>query len=291
LVYERHSLWSFAGMEYARAHGTPGLLEVNAPLIDEQTEHRKLVDRASAQLAAERAFTAATALVAVSTEVAKYLEGFPAGRDKVYVVPNGVNPERFPADLKPTLRAAPGTFTIGFAGSMKPWHGLGTLLEAFARVHARNRDSRLLLVGDGVGREPLMAEASSRELGPAVQFTGAVPPDEVPGLLASMDVGVAPYPRMANFYFSPLKVYEYMAAARPVVASQIGQLEKLIQPEVNGLLVPSGDVPALVAALERIRGEPGLGLRLGQAARADVLRNHTWDGAVQRIFQLARLPL
>jgi glycosyltransferase involved in cell wall biosynthesis len=96
---------------------------------------------------------------------------------------------------------------------------------------------------------------------------------------------------MANFYFSPLKVYEYMAAARPVVASQIGQLEKLIQPEVNGLLVPSGDVPALVAALERIRWEPGLGLRLGQAARADVLRNHTWDGAVQRIFQLARFPL
>ena len=278
-------------MEYARASATPGLLEVNAPLIDEQAEHRGLVDRASAQRATERAFNAATALVAVSDEVAEYLDGFPAAEGKVHVVPNGVNPERFPPDLKPSLPAAPGTFTIGFAGSMKPWHGLGTLLEAFARLHGRDSDSRLLMVGDGAGREPLAAEAASRGLGPAVHFTGAVAPADVPGLLASMDVGVAPYPSMANFYFSPLKVYEYMAAARPVVASQVGQLEKIIEPEVTGLLVPPGDVSALAAGLDRIRREPELGRRLGQAARAQVLRHHTWDGAVQRILQLASLQL
>jgi glycosyltransferase involved in cell wall biosynthesis len=289
LVYERHSLWSFAAMEYARASGTPGLLEVNAPLIDEQAEHRGLVDRSSAERAMERALNAATALVAVSDEVAEYLASFPAARGKVHVVPNGVNPERFPPDLKPSLPAAQGMFTVGFTGSMKPWHGLGTLLEAFARLHEKNPDSRLLLVGDGAGRGPLAAEASARGLGTAVQFTGAVPPSEVPGLLASMDVGVAPYPNSANFYFSPLKVYEYMAAARPVVASRVGQLEKLIEPEVTGLLVPPGDVTALANGLNRIQREPDLGLRLGQAARAEVLRNHTWDGAVRRILELARV--
>jgi len=288
-IYERHSLWSFAAMEYARASGTPGLLEVNAPLVDEQAEHRGLVDRAGAERATERALSAATVLVAVSDEVAEYLASSATARGKVHVVPNGVNPERFPPDLKPSLPAAPGTFTVGFAGSMKPWHGLGTLLEAFAQLHERNPESRLLLVGDGAGREPLAAEASSRGLGAAVHFTGAVAPGDVPGLLASMDVGVAPYPNSANFYFSPLKVYEYMAAARPVVASRVGQLEKLIEPEVTGLLVPPGDVTALTAGLERIRREPELGLRLGQAARAKVLRNHTWDGAVRRILELARL--
>ncbi len=291
LVYERHSLWSFAAMEYARASGTPGLLEVNAPLIDEQAEHRGLVDRAGAERATERALSATMALVAVSDEVAEYLASFPAAQGKVHVVPNGVNPGRFPPDLKPSLPAPPGTFTVGFAGSMKPWHGLGTLLEAFARLHDANPESRLLLVGDGAGRQPLAAEASSRGLGAAVQFTGAVAPGDVPGLLASMDVGVAPYPSVANFYFSPLKVYEYMAAARPVVASRVGQLEKLIEPEVTGLLVPPGDVTALASGLERIRREPELGLRLGRAARAKVLRHHTWDGAVQRILELARLQL
>jgi len=288
-IYERHSLWSFAAMEYARASGTPGLLEVNAPLVDEQAEHRGLVDRAGAERATERALSAATVLVAVSDEVAEYLASSATARGKVHVVPNGVNPERFPPDLKPSLPAAPGTFTVGFAGSMKPWHGLGTLLEAFAQLHERNPESRLLLVGDGAGREPLAAEASSRGLGAAVHFTGAVAPGDVPGLLASMDVGVAPYPNSANFYFSPLKVYEYMAAARPVVASRVGQLEKLIEPEVTGLLVPPGDVTALTAGLERIQREPELGLQLGQAARAKVLRNHTWDGAVRRILELAHL--
>jgi glycosyltransferase involved in cell wall biosynthesis len=290
LVYERHSLWSFAAIEYARANAIPGLLEVNAPLIEEQAEHRGLVDRAGAERATERAFSAATALVAVSDEVAEYLNGLPAAQGKVNVVPNGVNPARFPPDLKPSLPAAPGTFTVGFAGSMKPWHGLGTLLEAFARLHAGNPNSRLLLVGDGAGREPLAADAASRGLARAVHFTGAVPPADVPGLLASMNVGVAPYPKMTNFYFSPLKVYEYMAAGRPVVASRVGQLEQLILPEVNGLLVPPGDVAALAAGLERIWREPKLGLRLGQAARAEVLRHHTWDGAVGRILQVARLP-
>jgi glycosyltransferase involved in cell wall biosynthesis len=289
LIYERHSLWSFAAMEYARASGTPGLLEVNAPLVDEQAEHRGLVDRAGAERATERALTAATALVAVSDEVGEYLGNFPAAQGKVHIVPNGVNPERFPPDLKPSLPAPPGTFTVGFAGSMKPWHGLGTLLEAFARLHEANPQSRLLLVGDGAGREPLAAQASSRGLGAAIHFTGAVAPGDVPGLLASMDVGVAPYPNGANFYFSPLKVYEYMAAARPVVASRVGQLEKLIEPDVTGLLVPPGDVAALAAGLERIRREPELGSRMGQAARTQVLRNHTWDGAVRRILELAHL--
>ena len=291
LVYERHSLWSFAAMEFARESGTPGLLEVNAPLIDEQAEHRGLVDRASAERATERALSAAMALVAVSDEVAEHLASFPTAQGKVHVVPNGVNPERFPPNLKPSLPTASGTFTVGFAGSMKPWHGLGTLLEAFARLHKGHSQCRLLLVGDGAGREPLAAEASSRGLGTAVHFTGAVAPADVPGLLASMDVGVAPYPNSANFYFSPLKVYEYMAAARPVVASRVGQLEKLIESEVTGLLVPPGDVTALATELERIRREPELGLRLGRAARAEVLRSHTWDRAVRRILELARLQL
>src|SRR5207253_5462525 len=140
---------------------------------------------------------------------------------------------------------------------------------------------------DGPEREKLAADIAARGLQKAAHFTGSVAPEEVPALLASMDAAVAPYPKLEKFYFSPLKVYEYMAAGLPVVASRVGQLEKLIESEMTGLLVPAGDVNALVAALERIREEPELGLRLGQAARAEVLRQHTWKGAVQRIFQLA----
>src|SRR5262249_53711773 len=93
LVYERYSLWNFAGMDYARTAQARALLEVNAPLIEEQAEHRTLVDRRSAEGVAERVFGSATALIAVSQEVGSYLERYPGARGRVHVVPNGVNPD------------------------------------------------------------------------------------------------------------------------------------------------------------------------------------------------------
>src|SRR5258706_5023774 len=153
LVYERYSLWSHAGMEYARAVGVPGILEVNAPLIEEQAEHRGLVDRVSAERVAKQVFDAARALVAVSDEVAVYLERFPAARGKVHVIPNGVNPARFPEGLNSSRDSASERFTVGFVGTLKAWHGLPVLVEAFAQVQARWPNMRLLIVGEGPERE------------------------------------------------------------------------------------------------------------------------------------------
>jgi hypothetical protein len=113
LVYERYALFRFAGMEYARAVGVPGLLEVNAPLIQEQVEHRGLVDRAGAEQAEVRAFGAATTLIAVSEEIARDLKQNLAVRGAVHVIPNGVNPDRFPADMEPSCPAPPGNVYRG----------------------------------------------------------------------------------------------------------------------------------------------------------------------------------
>lgn len=291
LVYERYSLWSFAGMDYARAAKVPGLLEVNAPLIAEQQQHRGLVDRTSAEQVAEWVFRDATALIAVSEEVKGYLERYPAARGRIYVVPNGVNPDRFPVDLRPSYPGRPGAFTVGFVGTLKPWHGLQVLVEAFASLHGHDSGARLLIVGDGPERDRLAASLAARGLADAVRFTGGVAPEEIPGWLASMDVAVAPYPELAHFYFSPLKVYEYMAAGLAVVASRVGQLAELIQDGVNGLLCRPGDSLALAAALAQLRVDPELRGRLGHAGRMTVLRHHTWDGVAQHIFSLAGLEL
>jgi glycosyltransferase involved in cell wall biosynthesis len=109
----------------------------------------------------------------------------------------------------------------------------------------------------------------------------------VPELLAGMDAAVAPYPNLKPFYFSPLKVYEYMAAGLPVVASRIGQLDGLIQDRVNGLLCPPEDAAALAAALDELGNDPRLRQRLGEAARATVVREHSWEAVARRLLRLA----
>jgi glycosyltransferase involved in cell wall biosynthesis len=275
-------------MEFCREAGVPALLEVNAPLIEEQAKYRVLVDRLAAEQVAERVFAAATAILAVSDEVARWLERFPATHRKVRVVPNGIRPERFPGGTAPSA-AVPGVFTIGFVGTLKAWHGLAVLVEAFAAFHRRHANSRLLIVGDGPERERVEADLGNRGLREVALLTGAVPPAEVPGLLASMDVAVAPYPALTDFYFSPLKVYEYMAAERPVIASRIGQLQKLIQPGFNGVLVTPGDAAELAEALEKLFRDPPIRSRLGREARRTVLRKHTWDSVLQTILELAGL--
>jgi glycosyltransferase involved in cell wall biosynthesis len=287
LVYERFSLFTFAGVEYARAIGVPGILEVNAPLIEEQSKYRELADYQGAKDAARRAFKAASTLVAVSDEVADYLEQYPEARGRIEVVPNGVDPNEF-RPRNNCDRSGMTGFTVGFVGSLKPWHGLPDLVEAFAALWKNANDARLLIVGDGPERARLEEKLLTDGLQGSVYLTGAIPHDQVPSLLAAFNVAVAPYPKLANFYFSPLKVFEYMAAGLPVVAARTGQVAKIIKDGVTGLLFEPGDISAMHAVLDRLRLDPELGRALGRAARAEILRGHTWSAVVSRILELGR---
>ncbi len=286
LVYERYALWGHAGMAYACGAGIPGVLEVNAPLIDEQAAHRDLVDRAAAERVARTVLGAATARIAVSAGVARWVRRRIRATQTVHVVPNGVDPGRFAPRAPAASRSA---VTVGFVGTLKPWHGTDVLLEAFRRLAAAadGHDLRLLVVGDGPLRQTLASAAAAAGIADQVTFTGSVEPAEVPALLAATDIAVAPYPPRQDDYFSPLKVYEYLAAGVPVVASRVGQVPDVIRDGVTGLLVEPGDPAELAAAIATLRRDPLLRTRMGHAGRAHVIRHHTWDRVVDRILALA----
>ncbi len=286
LVYERYALWGWGGMAYARAKGIPGLLEVNAPLIQEQARHRELVDREGAEAVAHRVFHEAQDVIAVSEAVAEYVVGYGVPRAHLHVIPNGVNPERFCPDLMP-FTGRDHRFTAGFVGTLKPWHGLAVLIDAFGAFQKRCPGAELLIVGDGPERERLARHVDRLGLENRVHFTGKVPPEDVPAWLARMDVGVVPYPRMDNCYFSPLKVFEYMAAGVPVVASRIGQVAEVIEDGFTGLLVPPGDEVRLAQALYEMWKDEQQSIRIGRAARRYVIAHHTWDQVVCTLLEIA----
>lgn len=294
LVYERHSLWSFAALEAARSAGVPAVLEVNAPLIDEQAAYRTLVHRDRAEAAARRAFAAASRIFAVSDGVADYVRARSDFHGRVSVLPNGVDTARFRPDVPPSHVAPvlPGhadqhqpTITIGFVGSLKPWHGVDLLIDAFDRfVRAHpHLPARLLMAGDGPEMPRVREELARRALASRAILTGAVAPEMVPGLLTSMDIAVAPYPASNSNYFSPLKLFEYLAAGRAIVASAIGQTRAVITHEHTGLLVPPGDTAALAAAIARLAADPVLRSALGRAGREQACREHTWEKVVDRV--------
>jgi len=284
-IYERLSLFGFAGMEVAQRLGVPGILEVNAPLVEEQLRHRRLIDVTSAYAALRRALRAARHIVAVSDAVASYLEGFEEAAGKVVVVPNGADVQRIrPLDAKP---ASGGTFTVGFVGSLKPWHALDIVVEAAAEVATSLPELRLQIVGDGPCRDALEAATQRAGLERHTHFVGAVAPDRIPAELRRMDVGIAPYADGPGCYFSPLKVFEYMAAGLPVVATRAGQLTRVVQDGASGILCEPGSASDWVEALLQLGGRPALRDAMGRAGRQRAIEEYSWDRVADRLLALA----
>lgn len=290
-VYERYSLWSFAAAGFARAHGLPYLLEVNAPLREEQKRYRDLENQALAASLERYLLATADRVLVPSAALLPHVTSHGAAARAVQVIPNAADPSRFRPARRTAPRRATGVrdeFVVGFVGSLKPWHGLADLARAFRRLHRHWKGYRLLVVGEGPLRAEIESRLKSWGLGDAVTFTGATGHVEVPQWLAKMDVAVAPYPADAPTYFSPIKIFEYMASGTPVVASRVGQIAEFLSHRRTALLHRAGSISEMVACIEEIRRRPALAASLSRNARASVVRSYTWKRNAERVLGLVR---
>ena len=290
LVLERLSLLAPEGALAAAEAGVPHVFEVNAPLDEEASLHREFDRAAEAREAFRRGFAVSRGAVAVSEEVATWVRGLAPDGFPVRVESNGADRKfLLPPDcqlvqqLEQRLHMNGGEFRVGFVGTFRPWHDIGTLIEAASDV-SRFVPTRVILVGDGPQRNDLLRKAWGSRA--ALTLTGFVPHHEIPLHLALCDVVAVPYASEAA-YFSPLKLVEAMAAARPVVASATGPVRRMVTDGHDGLLVPPGDRAAFAQALQRLAFEPGLRDRLGAEARRTVELHHTWDAVIGRVLQFA----
>ena len=297
-IIERLSLFGCVGLDLAGMLDIPLVLEVNAPLTREASTFRALQLQSLAAEIETRVLRGAQRIAVVSHQLGDRLISEGVDAQKIDVVPNGVDPSEFDAaargDALPprdVIRAGLGlsdAFVVGFAGSLKPWHGVDVLLQAFAALTDRDPAAHLLLVGSGPAAAELRAAVAEMALEHRVTFTGAVPHDEVPKFLRAMDVAVAPFLPLEDFYFSPIKLFEYMASGTCVIASRLGQIAEVIEDNVDGLLCRPGDVQDLAEQLDRARRSPALRAELGLRARTKVLDRYTWRHTAEALVDCVR---
>ena len=292
IVYERAASFGTAGATLASALGVPLVLEVNAPLGLEERVYRGQELAALAAAAERTTLARADAVIVVSAALRGYAASAGVPAERIHVVPNAVDAALFrPAPRAPAVRARwdlDGEPVIGFVGGYQPWHGVEALPALVERLLPKHPRLRLLVVGDGRGRAEFEREVAARGIAAHVRVTGALPHEAVPELIREFDVALAPYPAPEHdFYFSPLKLFEYMGCAAPIVASRIGQIEEVIRDGETGLLYPPSQPDALASACDRLLSDRELGRRLGLAASAEVRAKYTWISNAARVTAIA----
>lgn len=291
-LYERHCLFSRAGVHVATVLGKPRILEVNAPLAEEQKRFRGLCLEATAQRMEVDSFRGSDRIIAVSTAIRAHVcTVADVSHERVHVIPNGVDVQRMANtagrdEIRSRLGYREQDCAITFIGSFKSWHGTGFLLDAFTRIAGERAGARLLMVGEGPQKAAFCARAAAEGCKDRVTAVGRVAHADIPAWLSAADVVFAPYEASADFYFSPLKVLEALAAGRPVVAPRIGQLTELIRHGETGLLYRPGDINACRDALLTLIDDPQRRHLMGRAARCSVA-DRGWDGVVRQVIGLA----
>jgi glycosyltransferase involved in cell wall biosynthesis len=292
LLYERYTLNGTAGIALAGDLRVPHVLEVNAPVVDEELAHRGLASDASARPLERTIVRRADRIVAVSDELKRWLVGLGVDAGRITVLANAVDPGRFEveSETREDARRRLGVDerpVVVFVGTLKPWHDPAILVRALGVLRERNVAPHLLLVGDGPERERLEALASQEGLSSLLTFTGSVTHDEVPGYLAAADVAVATYHPDTGSYFSPLKLFEYLAAGLPVVAAEMGEIPHCVRRGETGLLYPPGDAEALADALATLIADRERAVALGRNGREHVRRHHTWAANARTVAAVA----
>jgi glycosyltransferase involved in cell wall biosynthesis len=281
-IIERYYNFGGEGVLSAKQLGLPAVLEVNAPIVDYPGSLKSRVDRLAGVEPMRRwrdKICRATDLFV--TPSAAILPGW-VDRTRVLEIEWGADVDRFRPDATGPLPFERDRTRIlcVFAGAFRSWHGVVHLSAALARL-AASGETRFgaVLIGDGPERGA--AERAAGDV-PGVVFTGAVPHDRLPACLAAADIGVAPFdpaqhaPLQLGFYWSPLKIFEYMATGLPVVAPALARLGRLVEHGREGLLYDPSDPRALDRTLVAL-ADPDLRARLGRAARARVVRDFSWQ--------------
>lgn len=293
-IYERYALFNFSGVLVARWLKIPLILEVNSPLAMEQADLGAQHLGGLARWFERWICNQAAVVITVSTPLRRILVDMGVDEARIVVMSNGVDPQRFHGrrEAGEGVRqryGLQGKRVVGFVGWVREWHGIEDLVRGMPQWPDALSDVHLLVIGDGPARADIEAAADACGVRERVHVTGAVAHADIVEHLAAIDVALQP---AATSYASPMKIFEYLAMAKPVVSVDQGNTREILDEGGNALFFPPGDRAAFVDAVQEIFSDQARLERMSQAAREAIFaREFLWQRNAQKVVALAQAQL
>jgi len=292
-LYQRYSRLNFSGVVLARLMKIPLFLEYNSSEVfwERYSGRISLLFEIIRKVEMLNLKNADVIIVVSNVQKRKLLEeGIEP--DRILVNPNCVNPRMFhpssdPSEIKDRYQLHDKT-VVGWVGTFGFWHGVDLLASVIPCVVKRNKKIHFMLIGEGETRDEVERAIEEEHLNAFVTFTGMVPHDEVPKYLAACDILVLPYTPFrdgSEFFGSPIKLFEYMAMGKGIVASNLGQIGEVLRHNDNAYLIKPGDRRELMRGIFELAKDDVLRKRLGSKARKDVVAKYTWKQNAERVIE------
>ena len=288
-IYERANIYTLSGLWASRLFSLPLLLEVNAPLADERGQFGGLAMPAVARWSEEAVWRGATIVMPVTEVLAKIIARAGVARSRIVVTSNGVDIARF-SEVAPLDRSRlPPNFKsgliLGFVGYVRAWHGLPQVVDLLAHDSAL-ADANLLIVGDGPGTADLLERARALGVEGRVHIAGLVERDALAAYIRTFDVALQPE---VTSYASPLKLFEYMALSRAIVAPDAPNIREILTDNVDAILFEPNNPASFAQAVRAVALDPALRLRLGKCAGDAIInKDMSWSRNARRAIGLIK---
>gem|GEM_PF-1444331 len=280
------------GVTIGKILRTPVILEVNGDLFLEYS----LKNKALAQilkLAMRITYPLADAIIIPSKGQLSILKPQKVNPNKVYVIPNAVNPQKFhlqnKAKCRQKLKLTEDSFYFCFVGNLAPWQGLDYAITALSKLIGESKDPKikLIVIGDGPVKEKLQTLANKLNIKNNIIFLGAVDHENIPCIINACDVCIAPFTAWRNkkIGVSPLKLYEYLSCGKPVIASKVPGT-KIISELDAGILVEPDNVEELKKAYKEAIKKLSYWEKKAHIIHKEIAINHSWDSRVDTILKI-----
>ncbi len=284
-LYERYNLYMLAGYWIKNRYRLPMLLEVNAPLFQERQKYDGIALPWLAKWAEKTVWGGADKVLPVTKVLAGIVEKTGVSTAKMEVIHNGIDLDKFGDLENKALVKTLGLhnkLVLGFTGFVREWHKLDRVVDVIAASKGHGR--HLLIVGDGPARQSIEARAKEMGVSDCVTITGIVDREKIADYVSCFDIALQPD---VVEYASPLKMFEYLAMARAIVAPDSANIREILAHNKNALLFDPSDPQAFVHCIEQLCNDVKLRNRLAAAAKETITeQKFTWDNNAKRVVAL-----